>query len=301
MQNELLRLSCFTDITRITVMAGGLSNPCFKIEADGSCYFAKKTTEPLFDIELKLTSLSANNNIAPPIHYYNEQWIVSHFIIGTDLAKSQLHLIDKVTIGIELMAKFHQLMSNSSPQTTKIQTTALSITQTINGLLLPTIKTELGNELEKITSRLNDLITPAIKHKSVTWVLCHSDINFSNVLLDTKQRAWLIDFEYACDAPIEFDIAMLMAINNIPRSMLTLVISLYEKQMGISLDKTLCNHLLLFSYLINGLWYYNKSLVAVAKTEHNFQDLAKQQWKLYDKLNNNLTVSSNNTLLISFI
>ena len=49
--SSLSSLLCFTNITRINTITGGLSNPCFKVEADGNDYFAKKTNVQLFETE----------------------------------------------------------------------------------------------------------------------------------------------------------------------------------------------------------------------------------------------------------
>ena len=65
-------------------------------------------------------------------------------------------------------------------------------------------------------------------------VFCHGDANFSNVIKKENSkkntdnsRYQLIDFECACIAPIEYELAMLMAVNEIQSSKTEQIIALY--------------------------------------------------------------------------
>lgn len=44
-------------------------------------------------------------------------------------------------------------------------------------------------------------------------VLCHGDVQPSNVIVDENEVPWLIDFEYACLAPREWDPAKILILN----------------------------------------------------------------------------------------
>tara|TARA_R110000737_G_scaffold14785_2_gene30928 strand:+ start:4204 stop:5352 length:1149 start_codon:yes stop_codon:yes gene_type:complete len=120
-------------------------------------------------------------------------------------------------------------------------------------------------------------------------VLCHGDANFSNVMSveniamkADKSDYQLIDFECACIAPVEYDLAMLMAVNNFDIRKMALICACYQqvfyrlgkqahqhekphgivdnlmtnshKDNAISLPLVTCYYDL--SLLINGLWYF---------------------------------------------
>jgi thiamine kinase-like enzyme len=313
--SSLSSLLCFTNITRINTITGGLSNPCFKVEADGNDYFAKKTNVQLFETELYLTNILAKQAIAPTVIYFNNQWIISQFISGTNLTESQLTLAEKIEISISLMANFHQLVNKTSDKNITDLVPRLHIINAINDLLTPQIEPSLQDMIKQMANVMSELIIPEITSSKAILRCCHGDINFSNVLFDDNQRPWLIDFEYACIAPIEFDIAMLLAVNNIQMTELNQVITCYEKVTNIALSNPLCHYFLALSYLINGLWYYsqhlNKPFSAKSSTSTptstknptspNFLSLAKQQWQLYDQLINHLSLAIREKKLATLI
>ncbi len=310
MLKSLSALPCFNQVTRVSVITDGLSNPCFKVVADDRCYFAKFTNEKRLSNELKLAKTAAVSGITPSVYYHDDQWFISHYIEGENLAVKQMPLIEKITTSIALMIQFHRL-STSNPEninTESIDTetmSPLSITDTINGLLRSDHKASLITVLNTIAHELEAFMAPE-KHKtSKKMVCCHSDINFSNVLSDNEQRTWLIDFEYACFAPIEFDLAMLLAVNNIPNPLINFTINAYQQQANIDVETKLLNPLLLFCYFINGLWYYNMSLDAAVSLKHSAQDnllkLATKQWQAFDRLHRQLTRSKNTMSLQQFI
>lgn len=305
MLKSLSALPCFNQVTSVSVITGGLSNPCFKVAADGACYFAKFTNEQRLSNELKLAKTAEIRGITPSVYYHDEQWFISHYIEGENLAIKQLPLIKKITTSIALMIQFHQL-STSNPEYINAETiNPLSITDTVNGLLRPDHKAALITALNTIAHELDAFVAPEMHKTSNKMVCCHSDINFSNVLSDNEQRAWLIDFEFACFAPIEFDLAMLLAVNNIPDPLINFSIDAYEQQTKITVDTKLLGQLLLFCYLINGLWYYNMSLDDAVSVKHRPQDniakLASTQWQAFDRLHHQLAPSKNTVSLQQFI
>src|SRR5688572_15102381 len=44
-------------------------------------------------------------------------------------------------------------------------------------------------------------------------VVAHDDLHPGNALIDTSQRCWLVDLEYACAAPPEWDLAALVVLH----------------------------------------------------------------------------------------
>lgn len=303
--NSLSALPCFKSVTNSSAIKGGLSNPCFKVAADNHFYFAKSTSEQRLDNEIKLAKITELEGLSPTIFYYDKQWFISAYIDGDNLAIAKIPLKDKIEISITLMNQFH-LLTTSNPE--KINTKTIKILNTIenlNGLFCHDYQAKLISQLNKLGDEIEALLASEINNNTNKLVCCHSDINFSNVLRDKKQRAWLIDFEYACFAPAEFDVAMFIAVNNIPNSKVNLVIELYEQQAMLCINPMLLKLYLLYCYLINGLWYHNRSLDKVAtlkhKTKESMTKLAAEQWHAFDCLNQQLALSIDATPLLQFI
>jgi thiamine kinase-like enzyme len=301
--NSLSTLPCFNKIKKITPISGGLSHDCFKVEADNTCFFAKNITGAQLKNEVLLAQISSTERLSPNIYYSSEQWIISDFIEGGNLAISGIPLIDKISMSIALMTKFHQI-SLYHPEEVNGQTiNTLSITDTISGLFHPKNSPILISEVTKIARNIEVLVKKSVNKSKP--VCCHSDLNFSNVLTDNNTSAWLIDFEYACFAPVEFDLAMLITINNIPTNAISTVINLYELQVGSQINNKSLQHYILFCFLINGLWYFNRSLDEVlsleAKAQQQMIKLATEQWQAFDILYNKLGMSKDIITLQKFI
>ena len=121
-------------------------------------------------------------------------------------------------------------------------------------------------------------------------VVCHGDLNFTNILHDNDNTAWLIDFECAQLAPPEFDLAMFIAVNNIATQDITHIIAEYSALMPTSrLNKSLLHYYLLFSLLINGLWYLSTmkpidiTKMENTEVENKVYGLAIEQWSTFDR------------------
>jgi len=302
---SLSALDCFKKITKVTEVTGGLSHPCFKVEADDMSYFAKMTSGEQLETELILAKIAAVNGLTPAIFFHDQQWLISRYIEGENLSIKKVPLLEKVITSVDLMIKFHQLTTTCPHQINVKTISTLSIIDIINDLLKPNSQNQpsshvnrnptLSAKITKFGREIALLITPNFAaEKSQTSnniVCCHSDMNFSNVLSDDdyddkysdNKSAWLIDFEYACFAPAEFDLAMLIAINNIPKTLTSAIIDLYEQQASFSINRKQLQYFVLFCYLINGLWYYNQ--YQGSKGEKQLLTLAKQQWQKFDEMN----------------
>lgn len=274
MTSQLRQLSCFNNITHITRITTGMSNECYKVNADGQEYFAKTLSA---NNEAAISLLAAKQGISPPVFFHNQQWLITQFMLGENLADSTKNQAKKINIAVQLMAQCHQLPATKSPMS------ALHIaSDLIKQVQLPLPQQQ---QLNSIIKQLSTTLTA--NHK---LVCCHGDMNFSNVLLDTQQHAWLVDFECAYVAAAEFDVAMLVAINNLDVSTLTPLITAYQQaNPQVVLNQSLLQQYLLFSYLINGLWYFQKfqQTAVSSHATHNkatYKQLALQQWQQFDDL-----------------
>lgn len=305
MLKTLSALPCFTQVTKVTTIRGGLSHDCFKVEADNVYYFAKSITGTQLKNEVLLTQISSTEKLSPNIYYTNEQWIISDYIEGGTLAKSDIPLSEKISMGIALMTKFHHLSITHAERINTQSVSILKITETIDDLNHPNnlpiffaLVKAIGYEIEAVIEKGLDDITESN-------TCCHSDMNFSNILINDKRKTWLIDFEHACYAPAEFDLAMFIAINTIATNNLDCIINLYEQQSNRVINKRVLHYFLLFSYLINGLWYFNNTVGDTfscnARESDLMHKLATEQWQAFDILYHKLGMSKDIITLQKFI
>ena len=273
---QLTQLSCFTRIESISLIEQGNSHPCFKVVDVHNSFFVKYFNNPI-DIQpyIQLNQLAADVGLSPDFIYYDKFWQVHQFIEGTSLNLCPLPLNEKIKHCIKLMARCHQAIDIKKLTNIPI----LDIAKIIKPLTLnlSTNQKHIISELcEKLSSEL--VITPA--------VLCHGDINFSNVILANK--AWLLDLECARLADKEFDIAMMISVNELLTGSVTTVIDFcvdYYRSIAdltgcINKSKVTCY--LGISFVINGLWYLEQYF-------HNRDELFKhkafKQFELFDTCN----------------
>lgn len=270
MAEQLRTLACFSNIDTIVPITAGLSSQCYQVNADNKVFFAKRTTAN----ETEVTLIAAEQGVCPNVIYHDQQWLVSQFITGESLVKNQKNVNENIVVAIQLMAQCHQL--NAKPSELAVNTLA----QTLIKQKHFSIKQQ--TELAQVAGQL---ISPLNSTKNL--VCCHGDVNFSNILIDQSKKAWLVDYECACLAPIEYDLAMFIAVNNIAKGKINAIIERYiseqsKKHSLATIDPALLQHYLMFCYFINGLWYFNQY------QSHNdninkLLFLAKQQWQYIDE------------------
>lgn len=264
---KLQKLPCFTEVAQIAPITTGLSQPSYRVFADHKHYFAKYVAQQYLSDEIAIHQSTAKAQLSPAIIYQDQHWLISEFIHSTDIYQTKLPLEDKISNAVTLMVRFHQL---------SVPCESLDVAAIYNGLINPQ-----KNHYSSLQLALFQQLIAAIKvsiDATSKQVNCHGDLNFNNILMDETERNWLIDFECSCKAPAEFDIAMLVAVNELPHSHITAITKQYlavKPQNKLSLK--VINHFLLFSYLINSLWYNKR----IAEQEHGekFAALAKTQWQ----------------------
>jgi thiamine kinase-like enzyme len=258
--HQLSTLMCFNHIETIVPIITGLSSQCYQVNADNKKFFTKKLTT---SIESTLSVDAALENISPKVIYHDQQWLITEFIDSNDLSSCSQPINEKISMAIKLMAKCHQL------KTTSLELLPNEIAHTLINKIHFSFSQQ--NELKKIVNQLISSLT-----NTTHLVCCHGDLNFSNILFSSKSEVFLVDYECACTAPAEYDIAMFIAVNNLSRDKLTTITEYYKAHSAININLTLLNNYLLFCYFINSLWYVD----AYHKTDlSKFARLAKQQWK----------------------
>lgn len=299
MLEQLRALTCFSNIDTIAPITAGLSSQCYQVNADNKVFFVKNTTAN----ETEVTLVAAEQGISPKVIYHDQHWLVSQFITGDNLAQSPQYNseiisekinknlsknIDEnidanIAIAIKLMTQCHQFNAKLN------KLAANTLAQTLIKQKHFSIKQQA--ELAQVAGQL---ISPLNSTKGL--VCCHGDVNFSNILIDQNKRTWLVDYECACLAPIEYDLAMFIAVNNLQKDKIPAIIEQYISEQSISeqdkkhslvtIEPALLQHYLMFCYFINGLWYFNQ--YQNFNPNHNddinkFLFLAKQQWQYIDK------------------
>jgi len=260
MVHPLSTLACFNHIETIVPIVEGLSSHCYQVHADNKRFFAKQVTTTN---ECTISLHAASQNISPKVIYHDQHWLVTQFIEGENLALSLQTIDKKIVIAIKLMAKCHQITEKPVELAPK----------TISHELIKHSHFSRLKQAELL--RMAEQLTSSLQHTN-KLVCCHGDLNFSNVLIDQMKNTYLVDFECACTAPAEYDLAMFIAVNNIEKNKVATIVEHYTAHSLLDIDLPLLNLFLMFCYFINGLWY----MQAYKKTNlTKFERLAKQQWQ----------------------
>jgi thiamine kinase-like enzyme len=256
---QLSLLPCFVqqNIKKVFVIDSGLSQPCFRVQTDDNEYFAKQLTSD--STELFANRLASDHGIAPTLIYAEGEWLISEFLSGELLANCKLSEDKRLAVTLSLLTQCHALPlpSNSfsvdSDKDASFKIPRLAIEQTLTELfqdLLP--QNQLMSDTKLSLSERNSLMaisTSVLKKVTQTSnevgqsqdVFCHGDANFSNIIKATNvpdsntvtnanHHYQLIDFGCSSVASIEYDIAMLMAVNEIEASKTERVIAEYCHQ-----------------------------------------------------------------------
>jgi len=242
MKDALSALPCFTQVENISIIATGLSQHCFKVDADNKVYFAKTISD---NTEVSVTVCASQLGLSPNVIYHGKHWLICNFVDADNLALSTLNIDEKINHAIQLMVQCHQL---------NVKPVELSTKETIKSLLNNSYYPK--SEIEALSQLAELILEPFVISRY--GVCCHGDLNFSNVLINQEQSTWLVDYECACTAPIEYDLAMFIAVNSLEGNDRTRAIEQYERQSSVNVDLQLLNHYLLFCYFINTLWYFNR-------------------------------------------
>ncbi len=269
MPEQLRTLACFTHINTIVPITSGLSSQCYQVNADNNIFFAKKASTE----ESQVTLLAAEQGISPKVVYHDQHWLVSQFLADENLDQSRCCVDEKITMAIRLLTQCHQVNAMPSKLVPNAIVQALINQEHFSSQQ----QIELRQVANQLLSQLN---LCQQKYKSNNLVCCHGDVNFSNILIDKKKNTWLVDYECASMAPVEYDLAMFIAVNNLPIETTANIIEQYQKNLPVNIELELLNEYLLFCYFINGLWYVNQHQNLKAE---KLLTLAKQQWQYIDR------------------
>ncbi len=240
-------------------MEQGLSHLSFKVSAKGKNYFVKFLT---FDANLldqdKQTQLQHNilnqqlamQNLAQQAGFAAKiievdpagKYIVCEYIEGVLLTDVNLTLVAKLKLIAKLLHKCHCLQG--SP--VKIDLAKITTELLEKSSLSAMTKTKLARHIKQILAD--------VASESSQLVVCHGDLNFSNVLL-SEDNTWLLDWEYSIFAEIEYDIAMTISINQITGIDREFFIQQYCKNSNNPVNSLKVSVYIELAHIINALWF----------------------------------------------
>lgn len=267
-------LPCFVALNNqsslnIKRIEAGQSSLCFEVKHNDKRYFVKYGYNlSFFENELKTSKAASHIALSPKVIYAANGWLVNEFVCGETLDRSHTSTPYKIGVSLDLMKQCHSL---------QVVLPLLNITKIITHIANNSCFS--NDQKDHIQALLCKLPTEFGNN----YVVCHSDINFSNIIM-TNSKAWLIDFECACLAEKEFEIAMFFAINLLTVDEQNYALKLYQTlNPHAAINMKSLNTYLLYSYLLNGLWYIEKIEEAMNESNKiNFGILAAKQFELFD-------------------
>jgi thiamine kinase-like enzyme len=302
MFEKIKALPCFVDSEcQISPLTEGESHLCFKVTLIKSgiekCHFVKSLADHQLTYSAEINShlIAAENGLAPRVIFYSSLWLVSEFIDGHSLRQFCMKHpdflpADKITIAMSLMAKNHHLKPS-------IEHSVINIVE----LLTDQINSALYTQQQTVTlSKIIKKIT-SFQSSNNPLVLCHGDLNDENIRLESQfepnhltDKTWLVDFECSGLAEAEYDVAMYLAINQLPVSNIDEVINSYHQYSTLQLNHKKVRGYLACCYLINGLWYLEAGVSS--KLANTFRVKARQQFELFDQLALEFTLVEENVV-----
>ena len=277
--NTLKSLPCFEEVIDISPVVEGMSHTCSKVTTVSQVYFVKQLNSDTAKEEVISCRYAAKYGLSPKVIYHDNTWLVSEFIRGTTVNKANIGSDSCIKTSLLLMAKFHQLLPQLKVDAIPYLDTSKSVQRLFTNPV--PLASEQRVILANITDRLTSKIEAEQKLSGAANVLCHGDMNYSNILVDKAKKTWLIDFECSHLAPVEFDLSMFIAVNNIPIQRMGEVVASYMVLVpNYQPNKTLLTYYLLYSFFINGLWYLDNT--KDPEVTNHLTSLALEQWGAFD-------------------
>ncbi len=298
---SLKTLPCFDEITATSLIAEGLSQTAIKVSTNKGIFFAKKLFPDTANTEVYCSKLCSNSaktyssqntsigQLTPNVLYHDSHWLITPYVSGTTLSQYQIPNNCKIDTALELMVQLHQLPITRDNTAISSLDTMRSFSElwTAPAPFLLRHHAVLHKLCKSLTERINRLLYSA----EISNVLCHGDINFTNILIDNDNQPWLIDFECAHIAPAEFDLAMFIAVNSLSRDRVKAIMANYHMLAPNShTNHQLLSYYLLYSYLINGLWYFHN--IEELDLTCPLNELGKVQWSAFDEFAKQLGIET---------
>ena len=286
-------------ITSITEIQHGFSQHCFEVSTYNKQYIAKVFLAGNVEQHIELTAyqfLNSHTDFTAKLLWSSSYVILLEKISGQLLVSSFKPLMTKLELIFPVLVKLHRLDDELLTYCQPLDFNRL-FTSLLTELILPANSLSLldvfiDKTLTDLTRQLNSVTDSYnAKTKALPWVACHGDLNFGNVFYQgnskpSNERIMFIDFECLTLMPREYDLAMLLAINELDNTLIADVERLYNKAWNELpsndksepvLDRELIQLYYQLALLINGLWYLKKYQVS---KEGIFKIKATKQFSL---------------------
>ena len=259
----------------------GYSNETFYVELSGERFIAKYSqTQGKMAFEASITEYAYQKGIAAQVVYYDQHWLVLSYIDGILLSQAPLTTNKKLEQLITGISQFHQLTADKLPQ--------LSTLDWQNVIYL--LSKEVSRYHPELVSRLHNVINNNVANASDVivnqhqLVVVHGDANFTNAIVDQDtSKLLLIDFEACALAEREYELAMVLAVNELSSTLMHPIIQTYQQssEQLINIDEHKVTRYYIISLIINILWYFQQYDIT---QQARFVNKAKIQFQLLEAI-----------------
>ncbi|WP_181901463.1 phosphotransferase [Thalassotalea euphylliae] len=225
-----------------------------------------------------------------------------HSAFNIDLDTRNITKLDLVSVLSELIFELKKLEIGLAESDQQLISKAVSFAKALQhdvdlfSIQSKVIKTKASKvKASKIETKnsINQCTATNKSHRqlqhSANLVVVHGDLNYTNLLVSQTNKdidACIIDFESVAIAPIEYELGMLMAINNVPLSLTSLTVKKYLKSSPklreINLEEV--TRYVFISSVINWLWFLEQTGIKFNNSRvESYQAMALKQ-KNYAKM-----------------
>lgn len=196
--------------------------------------------------EAIISSVCSELNFLPTLFYQDQHLNVFHWIEGQAIVQWTPHYL---AIAAEKLAQVHQYSHYRFKDLTNIP--QLDLNEQIFMLLSSSPEDQQGEWLMRL-SQMNE--QPDLGDN---LVLVHNDAHLDNWLVDTSGELRLLDWEYACWATPEVELAGFIVSNSLAEFDSYYFIQQYQRYLNV--DKSVVMALIPWIQLLSDLWYAIKA------------------------------------------
>lgn len=257
------------EIISISELKEGITNTSFLINNEEVIRLGNKTSDPFYSalVEQKVINLLNEKDFSENVTYFNPltKTKISTYIPNTTRLKNKASN-GQIKLVADTLFKLHKmnlLVDKTFDPFSRIE------------FYKKQVKEPLNEEKEF------DIINKAkIIYLNSPICLCHNDLVKGNLLFD-KNKLILIDYEYACDNSIYFDLASFLNENNIYSK--AKIIKFLHRYFKNKFDLIELNRIFIFMGIHSILWYYWALYTYQSNHQDIFLMIAKQKKASFQK------------------
>lgn len=283
-QCQLAELA-ISNIISIIEIQQGFSQHCFEISTSTQHYIAKVFIKGKDSQNNELTAyqvLNRQTDFTAKLLWHSSHVILLEKLSGQLLINAPIDINRKLEKTLDAVIKLHQLDVRLFNRCQSVEFNVL-FSDLFVGLIIPDDSFSLvANFIDKTLVELKQYTSSDIDNdnkKALDYVLCHGDLNFANIFYQYKrddckaerdEQVKLIDFECLALMPREYDLAMLLAVNELDSAHIVDLVHLYRVGYNVEMRNSQTSEQVLvlneeliqlyyqLALLINGLWYFKK-------------------------------------------